>query len=1745
MDAFALRNRLVSHYSSYIESFINIRDERIWARVEGELRNGLLWPDPLLQLNPSFEPGPWIEDLTTDGRLHPECRSIFRIKPEDKPSKPLRLHRHQSEAIAAASSNDSYVLTTGTGSGKSLAYIIPIVDYVLRQGSGQGIRAIVVYPMNALANSQANELEKFLCRGYPEGKPPVTFRRYTGQESDDERRNIILNPPDILLTNYVMLELLLTRPREKKIVQAARDRLQFFVLDELHTYRGRQGADVALLARRVREVCARPHLQCVGTSATLAGSGSFTDQQRQIAEVASRLFGAPVKPERIIGETLRRVTAETNLDDPGRLAALRAAVAGRQGKPQLDFDGFKADPLAAWIETTFGLSTEQGIGNHPGGTGRLKRATPISISGPDGAASRLADLIDLPEDRCRQAIEHTLLAGYDVPHPETGFPVFAFRLHQFISRGDTVYASLEAADMRTVTTKAQQFTPGDRSRVLLPLAFCRECGQEYYTVYQHTDSKTGAVRYLPRPLNEQSGDDRQQSGFLYASQETPWPEDAYDPEIVERLPEDWLEDTGQGLRVNKASRPRLPKAVRIDTGGEERADGALFHFVKTPFPFCLACGVAYSGRQKSDYGKLAVLSSEGRSTATTVLSLAALQSLRQEGSLSSEARKLLSFTDNRQDASLQAGHFNDFVEVGMLRTALHRAVQAAGPGGVSHEVLPLRVFEALQLPFDLYAVDPTVKFQQKAETERALREVLAYRIYQDLRRGWRVTSPNLEQCGLLRIDYASLDELCAAQEEWTACHPALADATPATRVEVARTLLDYLRRELAIKVDYLSPVYQESLRQLSSQRLREPWAIDEGEQLLRSFIAFPRGRRRGADDSNETREHVYVSGRGGFGLYLRRPNALPDYRARLSVEETERVIVQLFAVLQVAGLVQPVQEPEDRDDVPGYMIPASALIWQAGDGTEPLRDVIRVPRASSLGGRVNPYFADFYRQPTQRLEGLRAKEHTAQVQNDQRQQREDQFRKAELPLLYCSPTMELGVDIAQLNALNMRNVPPTPANYAQRSGRAGRSGQPALVFTYCTTGSPHDQYFFQRPQQMVSGAVTPPRLDLANEDLVRAHVHAVWLAETGQELGPSLKEILDLEGEAPTLAIQPSVQASISSANAKVQAKARLQGVLATVQPELARAGWFGQDWLERTLEQVEEAFDRACDRWRDLYRSALKQREVQNKIIGDASRSQRDKEQAKRLRAEAEAQMELLTRSDTANWQSDFYSYRYFASEGFLPGYNFPRLPLSAYIPGRRLGKSERDEYLSRPRFLAIAEFGPRSIIYHEGSRYTVNRVILPIDVQGDHGILTSSAKLCPACGYLHPVQEGVANPDRCEQCHALLDTPLTSLMRMQNVSTRRRDRINSDEEERTRMGYDLVTAVRLERDPSRNTTRLATVYAADGAELLRLTYGHAATIWRINQGWRRRKEPSIHGFVLDTERGYWGHNEDAVEPDPEDPMSPSKQRVTPYVEDRRNCLLIEPAEPLSIAQMASLQPALKNALQVRYQLEDSELAVEPLPKADDRRLILLYEAAEGGAGVLRQLLDDAAALAEVAGLALRLCHFDPETGDDPALAGRAPHAREDCEAACYDCLMSYGNQPDHRLLDRLQIRDLLLQLTESVVKASPVGLPRAEHVARLKALCDSDLEREWLDFVDQRNLRLPDAAQHAIPACHTVADFYYSDSHTAIFIDGPVHDHADIAGKDKQIEACLWDHGIAVIRFRYGIDWPSIAAQHEGLFG
>ncbi|MCA9671385.1 MAG: DEAD/DEAH box helicase [Myxococcales bacterium] len=1726
MDVFDLRNHVVRDYADYVRSFLTIRDQRIAELVQREMQDGFLWPDPLVQLNPTFEPGPTLDALIADGVLHQECARIFCRKPaRDTNEGPLRFHKHQVEGIEAARRGKNYVLTTGTGSGKSLSYIVPIVDHVLRRGTGRGTQAIIVYPMNALANSQLGELRKFLQHGYPQGRPPVTFERYTGQESSDERQRIIANPPDIILTNYVMLELVLTRhgSGEQKLVRAA-EGLRFLVLDELHTYRGRQGADVAMLCRRVREACNAHDLLHVGTSATLSSGGTWQEQQAEVADVASRLFGATVEPDAVIGETLRRVTEPSNGGDAAFVDSLKTRIAD-DTPPATDTDAFLTDPLSRWIEGTLGLQAEPE-------SGRLTRCRPRSLTGEGGAGAELAKLTGLSPDRCERIVREALLAGYRCKDAH-GWPVFAFRLHQFVSKGESVYTTLEDEDVRHVTLQAQQYSPGsDRQKLLLPVAFCRECGQEYYLVRRGQDSE-GRYRYLPRDLGERVADDDGDPGFLYINTADPWPKEAED--VMQRLPDDWIEVRSGAERVRDARRKRLPREVFVSPDGIEGAGTLRAHYMRAPFIFCPHCRVAYSAHQRSDFGKLATLGSEGRSTATTILTLSTIRELRGNPHLDREAQKLLSFTDNRQDASLQAGHFNDFVEIGLLRSALHRAVANAGDEGLRHDTLPLRVFDALDLPLRLYAANPEVEYLQLEETQRALRRVISYYLYRDLQRGWRVTQPNLEQCGLLRIDYLSLDAVSDDDGKWSEFHPALVTASAADRQKVLRVMLDFMRRELAIRVSCLQHTEQEGILQASAQYLMPPWALDPQEQMERGRLLYPC-----SSGAIQTREQaVFLSPRGGFGLYLKRRTTLPDYGVQLKTDDIEQIINQLLDVLTLAGITHRFA-PRRDENVAGYKLNASAMVWKVGDGQSGFRDPIRVPHAPEEGHRANPFFVGFYGASASDLQELLAREHTAQVLAETRQEREDAFRNARLPILFCSPTMELGVDISQLNVVNMRNVPPTPANYAQRSGRAGRSGQPAFVYSYCSAGSPHDQYFFKRPEQMVAGAVTAPRLDLTNEDLVTAHVHAVWLAEVGLSLGTTLCDILDVTTDTPTLELQPLVRDALDNTAARQRAFGRAKSCIGSAIVEMMGSQEKADDWLHRILDGVPLAFEQACNRWRALYRAALDQSTRQQRYILDASRSPRDRERAKRLRNEAEAQLRLLMETDDII-QSDFYSYRYFASEGFLPGYNFPRLPLSAYLPGqrRRRGSRNNDEFITRPRFLAISEFGPRSFIYHEGARYVINKVILP--VEGEETSIVGRASQCEACGYLHPLGDGPP-PDLCEHCDAKLPVAMDNLFRMQNVSTRRRDRINSDEEERFRLGYEIRTGVRFAQRNGTSIERHATLAAADGRPLARLIYGHAATLWRMNMGWRRRRNQDQTGYVLDIERGFWAKSKDVTDEDPEDPLSARTMRVVPYVEDRRNCLLVEPAEPLDTTTMTSLEAALKNAIQVHFQLEDSEVAAEQLPNYDDAKLILLYEASEGGAGALRRLVEERDVLPAVARTALEICHYDADTGED---FGRPPRAREICEAACYDCLLSYYNQRNHRFLDRKALPDLLQAWIAGAVATSPAPMGRHEQLIRLGRLADSNLERKWLEAVDAFALRLPSTAQKLIESCQARPDFLYEDKGVAIFVDGPVHDDARRQQEDAEQQERLEDEGYAVVRFHHAADWAEIFGRYPSVFG
>ncbi len=367
-----------------------------------------------------------------------------------------------------------------------------------------------------------------------------------------------------------MLELMLTRPHEKQDRQAAPTALQFLVLDELHTYRGRQGADVALLVRRVREVAREPppamrrHVGHPGRQRHASATSSARSPRSPAGSSARRC-----KPEHVIGETLRRVTAETRRSTIRPSSPQLDAVVSmtRHEQPPTTYDAFMTDPLAVWIESTFGLAA--GAGDRPaaarhadqhhraGGRGRQaggadRRARSRSAAAP---SSR----------RCWPAI--------DVPHPETGFPVFAFRLHQFISRGDTVYASLEAPDRAPHHHPGPAVScPATGAGSCCPWPSAASAARSTTPCTGMTDAKTGAITYLPREVNDQIRRRRRPpAGFLYARHRQPLAGRSTQ-EIVERLPEDWLEVyNGAAHQGQEATGPSsLPQPCRSTRWGRKR-----------------------------------------------------------------------------------------------------------------------------------------------------------------------------------------------------------------------------------------------------------------------------------------------------------------------------------------------------------------------------------------------------------------------------------------------------------------------------------------------------------------------------------------------------------------------------------------------------------------------------------------------------------------------------------------------------------------------------------------------------------------------------------------------------------------------------------------------------------------------------------------------------------------------------------------------------------------------------------------------------------------------------------------------------------------------------------------------------------------------------------------------------------------------------------------------------------------------
>ena len=1694
LDVFRLRESVVSEYRDYVQSFVQVLDPRIDGYVKRMLAQGTLWPDTVLQLNPAFEMDQTLGQLAASGDLMPETARFF--------GEHVNLYKHQREAIDLGRRDEPYVVTTGTGSGKSLTYLVPIYDAIIRNAPERhSVRALLIYPMNALINSQLEALREFQERNFPDS--PVRFGRYTGQDRDEYRERILQDPPHILLTNYVMAEYILVRPSERSLLKTATEDLRTLVMDELHFYRGRQGADVAMLTRRLQERAGKD-LQAVATSATIVTGGSRDDRKKAVADLASGFFGLDIPSANVIDETLRHAT---QVPVPPDAATLRAAVEAALPAPELD--AVHRHPLTAWVEEAFGLASEDG---------RLIRHAPETF---DAAKRRLSEESGLPLQLCEERLRGILEAGNQA-RSEADEPVLAFRLHQWLSSGSSVYATLEDTQAREFRMEGQY--KADEDRVLYPLVFCRECGQEYYLVSRLDE--LGVECLEPRsPMGSGPEEDIEGDGGFFALEDGElWEGDD------DELPEMWFNERRSG-RVIKPNYARFrPVRYRAATDGslrEPSSAGVLGWFQPRPFLFCLRCRAAYDTRQ-GDYRKLSSLSQTGRSTAATIAVNAAVSGMADQG-LPAEETKSLSFTDNRQDASLQAGHLNDFVQVALLRAGVVEALHRNGQ--LSFDQMGPEVFEALDFRPGDFLQEPVDSGPGFEQGKRAMIDLLEYRALEDLSRGWRITQPNLEQTGLLRIEYHGLSDLAADDARWRNV-PAIADAQSDKRREVLKAFLDHLRMNLAIEAESLTEAATRKLAAQASQWLRDPWRLDERDRVRTQGIALLPGIQPSQSESRY-RGVLRLGSRSAVARYLRSSRTW-DFESNLSAEEAEALIAGIVGGLR-GHLLSVVSGTNGQDR--GVRLLAAGMRWTAGEGYPAQPDPVRT-RSLHLRREVpgmreaNPYFTNLYKDQARQLRGMLAAEHTGQVDADTRAIREEQFRRGDLSALFCSPTMELGVDIRDLDTVHLRNVPPTPANYAQRSGRAGRGGRPALIVAFAAQGNAHDQYYFSRRKEMIAGAVAPARMDLRNQELVKAHLYSTWLATTGLSLGRGMAEILDLNTPNFPIAADPAAQLDGPNRDIRFrEAVERAQQIIKRTQ-DIRNAAWFSDNWIEDTIRSAPEALDRAFDRWRELYQATCALRDAARRVVDDPHASRKDREEAERREAEARREISLLLNRTNRQEESDFYPYRYLAGEGFLPGYNFPRLPVRASVT---VGNNA--QMIDRPRFLGLTEFGPWNRVYHEGRKHRVYATILP--PAGIEGRLTR-ARLCNMCGCAHAGAD--TDVELCEHCGTRLDAATSDfpqrLLDQPMMRARPSERISSEEEERVRSGYHVTTHFNIAEGRSQR----AVVHSEDGEDILDTLYVPGARLWRINHGWKRSDRA---GFTIDPQTGQWGGRNDADDFEDDPAIAGPLTGVKPYVQDFRNILLLQPRYDASSDDFqTTLLHAIKRAVQFVYQVEDQEIEAELIGQGEHRRL-LFWEAAEGGIGVWERLVNEPGAFAEVARLALQFCHFedsvDETNGGDAEIGG--------CVVACYECLLTYSNQLEHRHIDRRLIPDYL-RLLASATTIPVRGRSPEEQYQWLSSLVDpnSPLEGDFLRFLHDERIRLPDNAQNRpASSVHVQPDFYYDRENrpgVCVFVDGPHHDGPAQQQSDSLVRTQLQDYGFRVIGIRHDRPFIEQVQEHPDVF-
>ena len=1325
-------------------------------------RRSPLLKGPYVSLSRPFREGGAVESLVTEGLLHPHLRE--RIPPHV-----THLRSHQEQAIRAIAAGRTTLISTGTGSGKTECFLYPILSRCLQlrdEQAAPGVSAVIVYPMNALAEDQLMRLRGLLAGTgipfgiyvgkTPEGEADVAgVRLPPGASQADYQarlrraqqagrgetvypaeevcsRQMMRTPgrqPRVLLTNVKQLELLLTRQQDVELFAGAR--LDFLVFDEAHTFTGALGAETACLIRRLRAFCgagagggATP-TTCVATSATIVD-----DREPDTARAfAARFFGVPAGAVRTVGEDYeaevwaaprrtppppqqdaaaileRCVQAVDAADD--QPAAVRAAYRGLAGAglPPGDWPAALHAALSR-NEVVFLLNEELGA---PRALDELPAALERRLGRPVAEAEILAYLtLGAAARRHDRPLLRPVVHGFvrGIGGAVVTFPAERSGPRLWLAAEDHLYGS----------------APGDgggNGDAHFPVTTCTTCGQHYYVAFLQDFSYTRA-----RPGGGRAG-----------AHGSWWPP---------------LEETQGGKRV-----------VLVDTLiGEQDEEGeaprhartAPLHFCRRcgaahpePAPRCRACGAAgdpvtlLAVRQDArNPGRLTSclscgalghrLSGHYREPARPVraINVADVHVLTQDMVHHAQRQRLLVFCDNRQDAAFQAGWMKDHARRFRLRALMADGIKAA-PRSVGD--LTGYLDDALEADATLSrALVPEVWQVARRESgggrhQQERRKFLRFQVLREVALSARQTL-GLEPWGRMKVEYVGLD----ASLPWIQEHAHALGIAPEDLREGVAGILDYLRRRSAL--------YDPEHEIFTKYWMEGDREIQQG--YLPAFLrpAATKLRREAAEKKAPVIQ--WLSDRGDTTI---RQIARAWGAAAAAVEP---LLESLFALLVEHGLLASVRLKGARGrplpNVSGvYQVNADRLRLIPNRGVRRCRRCRRTTTrnlphgrcpAWRCGGELEwvPEEVDDYN--LQLLDGaylmLRPEEHTAMVPHDERERLENLFKGASdaVNCLVCTPTLELGIDIGQLDSVLMRNVPPLPANYWQRAGRAGRRHRMAVDLTYCRPTS-HDRAYFRDPRKLLGGRIDPPAFNLRNDVMVAKHVRATVIAglhracrdaSRPQPERDAMRGALDAclpRQVAPYLFDGAEVRAApfdFSPLRALVAEHADalsggVQRVFAQGWPEAdaavtapaalrARVDAFADD-LERVIARLRRRLRWALDQIRRLDLRRERQGTLDPE---DEALFRRCDQLVKRLKGTARRRSE-------AEGHDDVNTFNVLAAEGFLPGYGLEAGSVAGWaeIPFWRAGAI--DFSLPRPPAAALREYVPGNLIYANGHRFVARR--------------------------------------------------------------------------------------------------------------------------------------------------------------------------------------------------------------------------------------------------------------------------------------------------------------------------------------------------------------------------------------------------------------------------------------------------------